>query len=380
MDLRSYIRPFFFIKHVSGVKRYSRITFKSVYCANSKASLLILSVVLVAATDLHAEIHRLSMSDMVQEVVQEIGTTVDKSKSISVSTEEFAKKIPSMATLVISNGSLIGDQKFIEAVFAVKQTNGEVADSAAVQMQRMDNDTFRASGAAERKLRRWLARKVDDLMRGSIAIEEVTGIPSDSVEFRLSNVSAAAKAIKIVPKAAAKPHKDPVKAALSKLPGKSLTKERFKQIPGKYRKFEEFEGKVLLVHVWATWCAPCIEVMPVLESMQEQYGDQGLTVVNLSDESSRDIRDWLSDNPTETIHGIVKDFGFLLDSSTRKRYRNVNVRPVYLVVDRVGTVREQLVGARGVVTKIVTDAEGKSRSSTSTSGDHYLRRLVEPYL
>ena len=286
-----------------------------------------------------------------------------------------------MASLVIADDSLIGDGQFIEAVFAVKHANGGVADSIKVEMQRMDDATFRASGAEERKLRRWLAKKVDDLMRGSIAVEEVTGIPSDSVEFRLTNVSAAAKAIKIVPKAVTKPNKNPIKSSLSKLRGQSLTKERFKQIPGKYRKFEEFEGKVLLVHVWATWCVPCIAVMPVLEAMQEQYGDQGLTVVNLSDESSREIRDWLSDNPTETIHGIVRDFGFLLDPSTRKRYRNVNVRPVYLVVDREGTVRAQLVGARGTVsTKIVTDAEGKSQSTASTSGTHYLRDLVEPYL
>lgn len=340
-----------------------------------------LAFALAPGSDLHSEIHRLSMGGLVQEVIQETGTTVDESKSISVSSEDFAKNIPLMATLVISDDSLIGHQKFIEAVFAVKQANGEVADSTKVEMQRMDDDTFRASGAAERKLRRWLVKNVDDLMRGSIAIEEVTGIPSDSVEFRLTNVSAAAKAIKIVPKAAAKPHKDPVKAALSKLPGKSLTKERFKQIPGKYRKFEEFEGKVLLIHVWATWCAPCIAVMPELESLQEHYDDQGLTVVNLSDESSREIRDWLSDNPTNTVHGIVRDFGFLLDSSTRKRYRNVNVRPVYLVVDREGIVREQLVGARStVLTEIVTDAEGNSRTTTSTSGTHYVRELVEPHL
>ena len=286
-----------------------------------------------------------------------------------------------MAILVVADDSLIGDRQFIEADFAVKQANGEVADTSNVEMHRMDDGMFRASGALERKLRRWLARNVDDLMRGSIAIEEVTGIPSDSVEFRLTNVSAAADVTKVLPEGVARPYNDPVNASLAQLPRESLTNEGFKQIPGKFRKFEEFEGKVILVHVWATWCAPCIAAMPVLEALQEQYGDQGLTVVNLADESSRQITDWLSDNPTETIHGIVKDFGFLLDSSIQGRFGNVDVRPVYLVVDRDGTVREQLVGAGGrVSTKIVTDAEGKSRSTTSTSGSHYLRELVEPYL
>lgn len=69
LDLPSYIRRFFSIQYLTRDTRHSQSRAKSVYWANSKAALAILSVLLLTATDLHAEIHRLSMGELVQEVV-----------------------------------------------------------------------------------------------------------------------------------------------------------------------------------------------------------------------------------------------------------------------------------------------------------------------
>ena len=41
----------------------------------------------------------------------------------------------------------------------------------------------------------------------------------------------------------------------------------------------EFEGKVILVDFWASWCKPCRLSLPWLNEMQRMYGDQGLQVV-----------------------------------------------------------------------------------------------------
>lgn len=39
--------------------------------------------------------------------------------------------------------------------------------------------------------------------------------------------------------------------------------------------FKDFKGqKVILVDIFATWCPPCIEGIPVLNSLKEKYGDQ----------------------------------------------------------------------------------------------------------
>ncbi len=44
----------------------------------------------------------------------------------------------------------------------------------------------------------------------------------------------------------------------------------------------ERNGKPLLMNVWATWCAPCVEEFPDLERLHRTYGPEGLDVVVVS--------------------------------------------------------------------------------------------------
>jgi thiol-disulfide isomerase/thioredoxin len=44
----------------------------------------------------------------------------------------------------------------------------------------------------------------------------------------------------------------------------------------------DFEGRVVLLNFWATWCAPCVREMPSLERLQAALGDRGLSVVAVS--------------------------------------------------------------------------------------------------
>src|SRR4051812_2153525 len=43
-----------------------------------------------------------------------------------------------------------------------------------------------------------------------------------------------------------------------------------------------FQGKPLLVNFWATWCAPCIEEMPMLAAFHRQHAANGWQVVGLA--------------------------------------------------------------------------------------------------
>jgi thiol-disulfide isomerase/thioredoxin len=43
-----------------------------------------------------------------------------------------------------------------------------------------------------------------------------------------------------------------------------------------------FRGKVVLVNLWATWCAPCVAEMPTLGDLQAKYGDRDFVVVAIS--------------------------------------------------------------------------------------------------
>jgi len=44
----------------------------------------------------------------------------------------------------------------------------------------------------------------------------------------------------------------------------------------------DFEGEVVVLNLWATWCAPCRHEMPSLDRLQAELGADGLRVVALS--------------------------------------------------------------------------------------------------
>ena len=47
-------------------------------------------------------------------------------------------------------------------------------------------------------------------------------------------------------------------------------------------KLGDFEGRVLLLNFWATWCAPCIRELPSLDRLQFELGGEGLLVLAVS--------------------------------------------------------------------------------------------------
>ena len=44
----------------------------------------------------------------------------------------------------------------------------------------------------------------------------------------------------------------------------------------------DFDGRVTLLNFWATWCAPCVEEMPMLSAVYETYGADGFVVVGIA--------------------------------------------------------------------------------------------------
>lgn len=50
----------------------------------------------------------------------------------------------------------------------------------------------------------------------------------------------------------------------------------------------EKRGRVVLVHFWATWCAPCLEELPALNKIYEKYRERGLEIAAVSVDEERD--------------------------------------------------------------------------------------------
>src|SRR5215211_5577450 len=49
------------------------------------------------------------------------------------------------------------------------------------------------------------------------------------------------------------------------------------------RSLADYRGQVVLVNLWATWCPPCKEEMPALQSFYDKYRGKGFVVIGIND-------------------------------------------------------------------------------------------------
>ncbi|WP_263789988.1 TlpA family protein disulfide reductase [Salinibacter sp.] len=74
------------------------------------------------------------------------------------------------------------------------------------------------------------------------------------------------------------------------------------------RRFQpsDFKGRYLLLNLWASWCAPCIEKLPALRTARERYSTDSLAILNVSlDRSRSDARSLLEKRPMPGQHAFV---------------------------------------------------------------------------
>jgi thiol-disulfide isomerase/thioredoxin len=101
-----------------------------------------------------------------------------------------------------------------------------------------------------------------------------------------------------------------------------------------------FRGKALLVNLWATWCAPCIEELPSLGKLQQALGGDTFQVVTIAFQES----DPKKIAPFLAAHG-AGGLPVLIDvNSTIAKVAPVTALPTSLLVDRDGKVKAMLTG------------------------------------
>lgn len=103
----------------------------------------------------------------------------------------------------------------------------------------------------------------------------------------------------------------------------------------------DFAGRVVLLNVWATWCAPCVHEMPALDQLQAELRDEGLVVVALSTD-----RGGLNKVGPFYRDLALEELGIFLDPRGQLA-RELDVRglPTTYLIDREGQVVGALQGA-----------------------------------
>ena len=99
----------------------------------------------------------------------------------------------------------------------------------------------------------------------------------------------------------------------------------------------QFDGKVRLVNLWATWCPPCLTEMPELDRLQQTYDDQGLAVITLSQQSRAELQAFAAEHSYSMTNVYAESIDWLEVGDSR---------PVTVLIDRQGMVRDFIFGMR----------------------------------
>lgn len=106
----------------------------------------------------------------------------------------------------------------------------------------------------------------------------------------------------------------------------------------------DLKGKVVLLNIWATWCKPCREEIPALETLYQQHRSQGFEVIGVSIDAPQEtarLRPFLTElgasyplwhDPDDRISSTFLALGvpasYLIDRDGVLRWRHMGpVRP-----------------------------------------------------
>ena len=100
-------------------------------------------------------------------------------------------------------------------------------------------------------------------------------------------------------------------------------------------------GRPLLVNFWATWCPPCIEEMPLLDSFFRQHAANGWQVVGLAVDQAGAVRKFLERTPVGFPIALAGREGTELSRSLGNQAGGL---PYTVVVGADGGIRERRMG------------------------------------
>jgi thiol-disulfide isomerase/thioredoxin len=111
-------------------------------------------------------------------------------------------------------------------------------------------------------------------------------------------------------------------------------------LDGRMRKLSSFQGKVVFLNFWATWCGPCRVEMPSMQRMYDELKSEGLEIVAVDlQETERQVKSFVEE--------FDLSFPVLLDKSgiVGATYAIRSIPTTYLI-DRGGSILARAIGAR----------------------------------
>lgn len=122
---------------------------------------------------------------------------------------------------------------------------------------------------------------------------------------------------------------------------------------GKLRSLSEWDGKVIMINFWATWCPPCRREIPAFIEVQEKYHDKGFVIIGVALDTRQAAIDFIDPMGINYPVLVGEEEGINLNL----RYGNhLGVLPYTVIIDKQGIIRHALLHeiTRDDVIKMIT--------------------------
>ncbi len=108
---------------------------------------------------------------------------------------------------------------------------------------------------------------------------------------------------------------------------------------GKPIDIRDYQGKVVLVTFWATWCGPCMQEVPSLINLNKQYGPQGFNIIGVS----------MDQGGSGIVKKVIRKTGInypvvMGNAKLSRDFGGIFGIPTAFLVDRSGTILKRYTG------------------------------------
>jgi thiol-disulfide isomerase/thioredoxin len=115
-----------------------------------------------------------------------------------------------------------------------------------------------------------------------------------------------------------------------------------KDLDGKPLSLADWKGKVVLVNFWATWCAPCMDELPMLVQTQAEFGPRGLQIVGPAMDDAAAVKPMLARFGIN--YPVGADYS-AVDAAMRAFGNDAGALPYSVLISRDGHVVQRILGA-----------------------------------
>jgi thiol-disulfide isomerase/thioredoxin len=114
---------------------------------------------------------------------------------------------------------------------------------------------------------------------------------------------------------------------------------KLENVAGGFMTREDLKGKVAVVDLWATWCTPCVEEIPIYNRLYDAFEGQDVAIVGIAVDSPP-----LRDIPSKVRKLGIKYPVLIGDDKASRAFGGVDRFPTTVVISKEGKIYKRYLG------------------------------------